>query len=437
MTRLKPLQLFKIFEFSLWKLTGAKAPAGMVAQARKILIIADDLSGAADCAVACANAGLESLVALNLDAAPGAEALAVDTDSRRMSEAEAAARCARVVAKHAGASVIYKKMDSTARGHFAVEISACLAAMRRAYSARRILAIVAPAFPASGRTTRDGYQLLHGSRLETTDIWQHERMAGTAFLPGMLANAGLAVESIGLVTVRSGGLAAAMQASADCDALVCDAETDDDLQAIAEAGQGFGRRALWVGSAGLARYLPAASGFLRTRDTEGREALRTGPVICAVGSRSGVSHRQFAMLEEQKGISCFTVAPDMLRQGNGTAGWMSQSAAVARAASVGDVAVRLGDAGDADPAESLRLCTAMGAFLAPHVAGARGVIATGGETARAVLLAAGVATLRLIGEVEPGIPLSNTGGGLRIITKAGAFGGAKTLLECFKVLRGG
>jgi 4-hydroxythreonine-4-phosphate dehydrogenase len=46
------------------------------------------------------------------------------------------------------------------------------------------VAIVAPAFPASGRTTRDGHQLLHGRRLETTEVWRHERMAGTAFLPG-------------------------------------------------------------------------------------------------------------------------------------------------------------------------------------------------------------------------------------------------------------
>ncbi len=437
MTRLKLLSLIKVFGFGLWKLTGAKAPDGMVTQARKILIIADDLSGAADCAVACANAGLESLVALNLDAAPGAEALAVDTDSRRLSAAEAAALSTSAVVKHGGAALIYKKMDSTARGNFAVEISACLAAMRRADSARRIVAIVAPAFPAFGRTTKDGHQLVHGSRLETTEIWRHERIAGTAFLPGMLAAAGLAAVSLGLAEVRRGDLAAAMQAASDCDALVCDAETDEDLQAIAEAGQRFGPRALWVGSAGLARFLPAAAGFLRTRDTENREALRTGPVLCAVGSRSGVSHGQFAMLQEQQGISCFTVAPDMLRQGNEAAGWMLQTAAVARAAVVGDVAVRLGDAGDADPAESLRLCMAMGAFLAPHVAGARGVIVTGGETARAVLLAAGVATLRLIGEVEPGIPLSSTEGGLRIITKAGAFGGAKTLLECFEVLRRG
>ena len=37
--------------------------------ASRILIVADDLSGAADCAVACCNAGMESLVALDVEAA--------------------------------------------------------------------------------------------------------------------------------------------------------------------------------------------------------------------------------------------------------------------------------------------------------------------------------------------------------------------------------
>jgi 4-hydroxythreonine-4-phosphate dehydrogenase len=409
----------------------------MVASARKILILADDLSGAADCAVACCNAGLESLVALELDAAFSAEALAVDTDSRRLSAAEAAARCAAAVAKHGGGGLIYKKMDSTARGHFAAEIAACVEAMRRKDPAAQVVAIVAPAFPAAGRTTLGGYQLLHGSRLETTEIWQHERMEGTAFLPRMLASAGLAVKSLSLAMVRSPGLAAAMRQVRDCDALVCDAQTDDDLRAIAQAGQGFGRQALWVGSAGLARVLPAAAGFSRPRQAERSHVPKAGPVVCAVGSRSGVSREQFAMLQEHKRASCFTLAPELLRQGSRGAAWMLQSDAVSRAASVGDVAVRLDDAADADPAESLRLCTAMGAFLAPHVAGARGVIATGGETARAVLLAAGVSSLRLGREVEPGIPLSYAADGLRVITKAGAFGNAETLLECFKVLRRG
>ncbi len=51
-------------------------------------------------------------------------------------------------------------------------------------------------------------------------------------------------------------------------------------------------------------------------------------------------------------------------------------------------------------------------------------MSTGGETARAVLQAFGADGLRLVGEIEPGVPLSVTEGAadLPVVTKAGAFG---------------
>ena len=76
----------------------------MAASSAELLIIADDLSGAADCAVTCFDAGLASLVVLNGDAeTPHAEALAIDTDSRRLTAAQAAEVTARMVQLHAGA----------------------------------------------------------------------------------------------------------------------------------------------------------------------------------------------------------------------------------------------------------------------------------------------------------------------------------------------
>ncbi len=43
--------------------------------------------------------------------------------------------------------------------------------------------------------------------------------------------------------------------------IVCDAETDDDLRAIAEAAARLQGRAVWVGSAGLAHELLGAIGL--------------------------------------------------------------------------------------------------------------------------------------------------------------------------------
>jgi len=57
-------------------------------------------------------------------------------------------------------------------------------------------------------------------------------------------------------------------------------------------------------------------------------------------------------------------------------------------------------------------------------------VLTGGETARAVLAARGVRELRLLGEVEPGVPFGMARDGTLVCTKAGAFGNPGTLVNC-------
>src|ERR1700740_2373088 len=95
-----------------------------------IVIVADDLTGAADCGVACSAAGLSTVVALN-DAARAkdldAEAIAFDADTRYQSLEQARTTTAQAVRQLCAAGdvrVLYKKIDSTLRGNFAVEIAA-------------------------------------------------------------------------------------------------------------------------------------------------------------------------------------------------------------------------------------------------------------------------------------------------------------------------
>jgi D-threonate/D-erythronate kinase len=69
----------------------------------EILIIADDLTGAADCGAACAAHGLETVVVLdgvykeNAAGIPLAEVVAFDANTRAMTPEEAAAETARIV----------------------------------------------------------------------------------------------------------------------------------------------------------------------------------------------------------------------------------------------------------------------------------------------------------------------------------------------------
>ena len=104
-----------------------------------MLVIADDLTGAADCGVACASHGLHTLLVLgdsgdNVDseALANAEALSVDGDTRRLPSNEAAAETTRLLRRYArdGETLIYKKLDSTMRGNVGAELAAMLEARR-------------------------------------------------------------------------------------------------------------------------------------------------------------------------------------------------------------------------------------------------------------------------------------------------------------------
>ena len=412
----------------------------------EMVIIADDLSGAADCGIACASAGHSTLVVLGERTdEPDCTVLSVDADTRGRTRSEAAEETARLVRLHAPPGrVLFRKLDSTLRGHVAAELAATLAVRRESGPA---VIVLAPAFPAAGRTTRGGIQHVHDVQLHETEIWRRERIAGTASLPEMLAAAGLRTTVIGLEQVRGGQLHDAMLQAADpasagpIDVLSCDAETDDDLRRIAAAGAALGARTIWAGSAGLARFvpefvLPPAAGSAWSASF----APAAGPVLFVVGSLSAVSARQVAALSAEPDVEALVVAPAVLRAGAGTVAWQQAGMDLDRALATGrDVVMSLAVEPDADPREGLVLCHALARLTAPHADRIGALVSAGGETARAVLLAFGATGLRLRGEIETGVPLSLSEGSrpLLVVTKAGAFGTDDTFLRCRGALHDG
>src|ERR1700756_4332000 len=324
-----------------------------------IVIVADDLTGAADCGVACSAAGLSTVVALNGAARAkdlGAEAIAFDADTRYQSLEQARAATALAVRELCAAGdvqVLYKKIDSTLRGNFAIEIAAArdssagLILSHRTGNARAPdppLSIVAPAFPATGRTTRNGRMFVQGVALEETEIWQNEKIDSVADIPALLEKAGMRAASIGLKTIRSGveaiAAAFAKNSTGRVEAAVCDAETEEDLRAIANAATQVDQPAFFAGSAGLARYLPHAFGLAKhPKSFSGRDSITLPPnqlhqlavnsdstiaewsnpnlarLLFVVGSMSQISRLQVRRLEEESFIRIFAISPATLRAG--------------------------------------------------------------------------------------------------------------------------
>src|SRR5215472_12002241 len=157
---------------------------------RRWLILADDLTGAADCAIAFARQGMESVATWGEGIRTiAASVLSVNVDSRNLPPRKAAERQVAAQAAHWRPDVrLYKKIDSTLRGQPAAELAAQLSAL--AADGRAPLAVVAPAFPTAGRVTLDGRIEVGGVRLEDTPLWTREHTYPSA-LPEVLALAGL------------------------------------------------------------------------------------------------------------------------------------------------------------------------------------------------------------------------------------------------------
>ena len=104
----------------------------------------------------------------------------LNTNSRSCGEAEAAdhvgAACEAIRAR--SGTLIYKKIDSTLRGHVGLEIDFVSDLMEFG------LVVCAPAYPEMRRTTVGAYQLLHGVPVRSRDMAGPDIPPPTCFHPG-------------------------------------------------------------------------------------------------------------------------------------------------------------------------------------------------------------------------------------------------------------
>ena len=132
----------------------------------RVLVLADDFTGANDAGVSPAEAGMSVEVAFTAGQPSTARALILNSDSRAMTAAAAADKVAALL-RGAATFVPHwqvKKIDSTLRGNPGGELEAMMAAQ----GCR--MAVVAPAYPAAGRHTRDGRCYVHGVPLDQTEF---------------------------------------------------------------------------------------------------------------------------------------------------------------------------------------------------------------------------------------------------------------------------
>ncbi|MBW3623155.1 MAG: four-carbon acid sugar kinase family protein [Armatimonadetes bacterium] len=403
------------------------------------LILADDLTGAADTAAGFRAQGYRTRLQLSPKPS-GGEWRAVSLDLNVREEEEGSERVrerVREALANAEGRRVYLKIDSTLRGPVRTMLEAvlphpglpqgpalCPSGIHPPLSQRErdqpyqssqrtplpsgegvggegTHALVCPAFPAQGRITRGGVQYAHGIPVEAmgpdgkpmsrlTDLF---RMAG---------------RECGIVDLKTFGEAASAGSLAKMpDLMIADAESDADLDRWAEIAAEI-PGLLCVGSGGfaaaLARHQPAQDPV---------------PVLNKISRVSVVAGSAHPKNRAQMRL------------------WNKWSKSLPNPPVMSFLAARTKQSN-----LDLQIAYDLANLASPYMHKSRGRrtgwILTGGATARAFLEVAEVSILEVGGEIVPGIPwlIARDGRIARcpVATKAGAFGEADALVRISEFL---
>ena len=407
-----------------------------------MLVVGDDMTGANATGALFAGRGMRTVTVAepaNLARFAGEfDVLVVDIASRHLPAEEAARRAREAVAaaSASGVELVVKRVDTTLRGNVGAELDAALEQRRRRPAAGTVRAIMVPAFPAAGRTTVGGIQLVDGTALTETDAARDPldpvRSSRVASIVAAQTDRSLAEVPLDLVLAGGNELLAALRSSTDV--VICDAQTSAHLRAIAAA-------AARVAEADGVEWLSVDPGPFGAELAEhlrlGPAAAAPAPVLVVSGSLTWQTRDQLLQLERQ-GVRFVDVDAGRLDVG-GALGRLRELLAAAPAAgavgvrAVGNDRVRAEAARRIPEAlgEIVRLC------LADRPVG--GLYATGGDVTVRVMAALGAEGIELEEEV---LPLAVAGrlrggphGGLPFTTKGGLIGGPLAAVACVEHTR--
>ncbi|MBC2580515.1 four-carbon acid sugar kinase family protein [Clostridium sp. DJ247] len=397
------------------------------------LIIADDFTGANDTGVQFRKRGIKTDVIFEptlIDSS--GEAFVIDTESRGLTEKEAYDKVMDISsnALNIDFDYVYKKVDSTLRGNIIAEIKA----INENYKPDII--VFAPAYPDNNRTTVNGIQKMNGIPITETEIAKDPKKPVKEDNIANFLRSGLKEEVVHVYIsdIRTGNIDLSKGKI-----FTFDAELNKDLLKIVEAVIDTKKKVLWVGAAGL------ADAILQT-------TTNSKPVLSIVGSISNVSREQVGFAEA-KGAYVIDAHIELLLQNNNEEDLIND--AIDKLKSGRDVIV-ISSLRREDYEACIQIGESMGmskedisiytqrklASITEKIlkeVEVSGVFATGGDTAIEIISKLNSKGSSIIQEISPGIPLMKLKGGtyhgLRVITKAGAFGKDDSLEYSIKKLK--
>jgi uncharacterized protein YgbK (DUF1537 family) len=354
----------------------------------RILVIADDLSGAAELTGIGARHGLAARLERDAPVSVLHDGVTVlDTDTRLIERDEAPERIRRAIRHIRGEKfdLIYKKTDSALRGPILAEIEALLESF-----ARRA-AIFVPQNPSRGRTIRDGVYRIDGARLNETSFAQD---------PDHPARTAAAIDLLGKSSQRPTRCAPVADELPADGVNIGEAESPDEVRRW--AARAAAADVLPAGGADFFTALLAARGLQPTRSF--LTALPPGRTLFVCGTSPAFSGTVLARAQAER----ITLCPMPDHSLGATASLESWHAAARQALdATGRAMVMIHRPLDPSPGAPQRfqaaLAEVVGRLLASSGAGADNLMLEGGATASAVCRRMNWHQFDVEGEFAPGV----------------------------------
>jgi D-threonate/D-erythronate kinase len=334
------------------------------------LALADDVTGALEIGAQLTSYGVRCAVSVDAHVPDGVPAAVLNLATRHMDSqaATAAVTKAATYARDRHIRQIYLKTDSTLRGR----ISESIRALLEVFPEQSLTYV--PAYPAQGRTVRDGRVFVHGVPVDQTSFANDPLNPVTeSHIPALVGSDRV---------------------------IICDGETERDLATAARALCDSPAGHLVAGTGAFARYWASLLTIEREADAPHWPRIRKG--LVASGSRQKASRPPAAQIPN------WTI----LRTPDEPAGPPLEIAT--------HFAARVRDT------------------LALHEFEA--LVIFGGDTTLAILNALHCREAHPLGELLPGVPVSQVvamGRSFTLVTKAGGFGGEQSMAHIIELLERG
>lgn len=429
---------------------------------QRCLLIADDLTGGADAGAQFAKRGLRTVLIslkqgtqIDLTQYVSKDVLVVNTDSRGLPP-DKAIRLVSSLCKEYDRNlfpIVYKKIDSTLRGNVGFEIDAILK------ETGIPVCFLTPAYPEQNRTLVNGILMVGGKPVASTEAARDAASpVQESHVPKLLQNQSrYNIGKIELSRVTAGPEhlkeTVGEERKKGNKIIVFDAATRQDLRNVAEVGFDLDKRPLFVGSAGLAEEVARKFSPIERSSRTWKSTKPCSHVFIISGSTSSVTHEQLKQLERRDIVS-FELSKSFLTKDGPDLEAVKRDliSNVSDALTNGHVILktcsqRLLSGGPETAPIHLGIAKKIGEVVLSVLKESHldisefALILTGGDTAMSVLNLLKIEGMGIDGEILKGIVIGHLIGGkwdgLKVVTKAGAFGEEGALWKIIGILEAG